>query len=333
METLAETQPVRVDERPDAEYFAAHGLSNSGMKDLAVSPLRYWHLHINPNRPEPRTTPEMTFGSALHCAVLEPDKFPLRYAREIDASDFDGCLVTMDDLRAFLKARGIAPKGTRKADLIGVVQSVDPDAPILDVLQERHAVATQGKTVLSPADWARVARAAEALGDEAALMDILTDGCSEMPMFVKDPETGVMLKAKMDFVSSRHTVDLKTFSQKRGTSIDESITHAIWYEGYHIQAYFYSLVRSLVGGLKSPAKAPPFIFAFVESEEPHEVRLRSMSAYVGRDVNMLWERARIIVTERIRQYAEYCDRFGVEPWREPRGVDPLEDMEFPKLAY
>jgi hypothetical protein len=41
------------------------------MKDLAVSPLRYWHLNLNPNRPPRIETPEMQFGTALHCLVLE----------------------------------------------------------------------------------------------------------------------------------------------------------------------------------------------------------------------------------------------------------------------
>jgi hypothetical protein len=45
------------------------GLSFSGMKDFAVSPLRYWYRNINPNRPPFEATPEMQLGSALHCAV------------------------------------------------------------------------------------------------------------------------------------------------------------------------------------------------------------------------------------------------------------------------
>jgi hypothetical protein len=318
---------------PSADYFAAPGLSNSGMKDLAVSPLRYWHLHVNPNRPAPRTSPEMTFGSALHCSILEPEKFYDRYSRDIDASDFAGCLSTMDDLRAWLKDKGLPSSGKTKAELVDRVASADPSVPILDVLRERHAIVTAGKTILSRWDWDRVQRAADALLSEPALVELLSDGRAEVPMSVKDPETGVILKAKMDFVSPLRTVDLKTFAQKRGISIDQSVTSAIWHECYYRQGYTYGLIRSIAEGYGSPAKAPPFILPFIESEEPHEVRIRSITAKCGGEVNMLWERARIEVTELIRTYADCMERFGDKPWRDPRGVDPLEDMEFPGLAY
>jgi hypothetical protein len=48
-----------------SDYFASEGLSQSGLKDLAISPYRYWYLNINPDRPERKETPEMRFGSAL----------------------------------------------------------------------------------------------------------------------------------------------------------------------------------------------------------------------------------------------------------------------------
>jgi hypothetical protein len=318
---------------PHADYFAAEGLSNSGMKDLAVSPLRYWHLHINPDRPEPRETPEMTFGSALHCSVLEPEEFPKRYARQIDASDFADCLVTMDDLRSFLGSAGVKPKGTRKADLAAQVLDICPDAPILDVLQARHEEVNAGKVYLSKEDWARVQNAAAALLDEPAVVELLSEGQPEVSMFATDPETGVLLKSRMDWVSPACTLDMKTFSQQRGRSIDESITKAIWYERYHWQAYFYSMVRSLKEGLRSPTQAPPFVFAFVESDPPHEVRIRSLQARELGEPCLLWMDAWRWVSKYMRLYAECVERFGEKPWRDPRGVEQLADEEFPGLIY
>ena len=223
---------TEVSKLSEQEYRAARGLNYSGMKDLAISPLRFWYLHVNPDAPVIEPTPEMQIGSALHCKVLEPDKFNERYASEISASDFDGCLVTMDDLRRWLTERGEKPKGTRKADVITQVQSVDPGWPIFDVLADAHYAECKGKVLFGRDDWQRIERMADALMSEPHVRAILGRGKAEVPYFTTDPESGVLLKSRLDFVSPGLIVDLKSFSQKRGKSIDRSIHDAIWYERY-----------------------------------------------------------------------------------------------------
>jgi hypothetical protein len=317
-------------------YFDAPALSNSAMKDLAISPYRYWYHWLNPDRPARPSTPEMTFGSALHCKALEPDQFTARYAPALDASLIDGCLVTVADLRTWADSHGFKLKGNLKAELIAQVQAATPDVPIFDVLQARHAEETASKTTLKQADWARVLSCAAALQREPKFTELMRCGEAEYPMFATDPELGVPLKARMDWASDVVTLDLKTFSQQRGASIDKTVTNAIWYEGYYIQAYFYSFIRSLQPGFSRPgiaALAPPFILAFVESEEPHEVRLRVLRPKAGGEVNMLWERARLQVRGLIRLYAHYWETFGTSPWRESRDLEDLCDEEFPQIAY
>ena len=326
-----QTAVARVD-----TYFDAPGLSNSAMKDLAVSPYRFWYLHINLDRPVIEPTPAMIFGSALHCRVLEPNQFEARYAPALDASMIDGCLVTVGDLRAWAEGHGFKLKGGLKADLIQQVQAATPDVPIFDVLQARHAEETAGKIVLKQDDWQRVLDCAASLLSEPRFTEILEDGQAEVPMFATELESGVPLKARMDWVSDAYTLDVKTFSQKRECSIDQSVNNAIWYEGYHKQAYTYSLNRSLQTRFPRPgiaALAPPFVLAFVESEPPHETRLRILRPKAGGEVNMLWERARIEVNALIRLYSYWQHNAGVAPWREPCDLEPLCDEEISQLAF
>lgn len=337
---LSTAEPTRA--MPAEEYFAASGLSNSGMKDLAVSPLRYWHLHINPDRPADEPTPAMQFGSAVHCAVLEPDAFLDRYACELVAEDYPGCLTTMEDMRQWLKDHGISPNGTRKAEIAAQVQAVDSSVPIMDVLERQHAAENAGKVVFKAADWKRIHGAAQALLNEPRIQAILAAGQPEVSMFATDPETGVRLKARMDWVTPRLTLDVKTFSQQRGKSIDKSVTDAIWYEGYHKQGYLYSTIRTLQPGVDRRGSGPtarasaipPFVLAFVESEEPHEVRIRELRPMDGGSVSMLWERARFEVHDLIRCYADCVKRFGLEKsWRYAQEVEPLYDEDIPQLAF
>src|ERR1700722_18275726 len=84
---------------PVDEYHRIPALSNSGIKQLLVSPLNYWHHNLNPDRTEERDTAAQRFGTATHCRLLEPACFPERYATEVHADDFPGALDTVDDLK------------------------------------------------------------------------------------------------------------------------------------------------------------------------------------------------------------------------------------------
>jgi hypothetical protein len=322
-------QPQILEALTNEQYFAIPALSFSGMKDLAVSELRFWHLHVNPNRPERKETAEMRFGSALHCAVLEPSCFDARYCREIDESDFDGCLVTMDDMRTWLKDKGRHPKGTRKAELIEQVQAHDPEQPILDVLVAQDEAANAGKVRLYRDEWERVMRAADALVCEPSLRPILNDpdGRPEVPLFAKDPNTGVPLKCKLDWMTPSLTLDLKTFSATRGKSIDRCVHDAIYYEKYNWQAYIYTTVRAILGDHK-----PRYLMAFVESDEPYEVRLKELRPTRGEPC-LYWIKAEMEVKRLIHTYAECVQRFGDKPWRAEREIEILLDDDIPQSAF
>jgi hypothetical protein len=323
------TRATPLEPMTNEQYFAIPALSFSGMKDLAVSPMRFWHLHLNPDKPEREESAAMRFGSALHCAVLEPSCFDARYCREIDETDFDGCLRTIDEMRQWLKDHGHAPKGTRKAELIDQVHAVDYSVPILDVEIARDVIANSGKVRLSKEDWERVMRAADALRCEPALQAILNDpeGRSEVPLFATDPNSGVPLKCKLDWRTPSLTLDLKTFTVQRGKSVDRAVHDAIYYEHYNWQAYIYTTVRAILGDHK-----PRYLMAFVESDPPHEVRLKELRPTRGEPC-LYWLKAEMEVKRLIDTYADCMRRFGDKPWRSDREIEILLDDDIPQSAF
>lgn len=314
--------------RQEQRYFDAPGLSNSGMSDLAVSPLRYWYLHLSPDRPAVEPTIEMQLGSALHCALLETDQFEKRYAQEMVPPA--GALDTIEDLRRFLRENGQTPKGTRKAEVIAQVQSFAHLVPIISVLEQRHAEEHAGKVVFKADDWSRVAGMAHALLDEPRVKAILEGpGNAEHPTFWTDAETGVALKMKIDWAAPAFNLDLKSFTQKRGKTIDKTVADSILYEQYYRQAFVYAIGRGW------PKDFPgDFVMPFVESEPPHEVRIKVLRPKTGGNANLYWEKARVEVRQLIRTYAECMSHFGPDkPWRYAQEINPLIDEDMPGMAF
>lgn len=313
----------------DSSYFEVPALSASGMKDLMVSPLRFWYRHVNPDRVEDPPSAEMRFGTALHCAVLQPNEFDHRYARAMVVPE--GTLDTMADIRQWISDKGQKPKGTVKADIIAQARSIDPTVQVLDLLKSDYGKANVGKEILSDDDYTRIEGAFNALMEEPKVVDILREGESEVPLFVNDPEYGVPLKCKMDWKAPKFIMDLKTFQTKRDKPIDEAVTDAIWYEGYHRQAYMYSWIRSLVEG--TPLRSSEFVFVFIESWPPHEVRIRKMRPTVAGQPSLLWEKARQDVNRCVRLYAEHLKHFGDKPWRYAQEGTQIADEEVRPLAF
>jgi len=322
---------------PASDYFALPALSNSGMKSLHVSPLRYWCDFINHGREQnAEETAAMRIGSALHCAALERDEeFDRRYACDLDPSTWPVCLDTIGDLREWIASKGEKPKGTRKEEVVAqalaIMQARGEHVPILAEEKRRHLAANAGKAILSPAEWDRVVGMTSVLRAETALEPILAKGKAEIVLMAKDPDTGVWLKAKVDWLAPGYTLDLKTFSQQRGKSIDKSVYDAIFYERYWVQAYFYHYVRCLALGEKTCDFDT--VFAFIESSSPHEVRLKAFRPTFGGQAMPYWQQARIEVKWRIRQYADYLQKYGSEPWLDPQLIEPITDEDIKQFAF
>jgi hypothetical protein len=73
------------DDLSNADYHSGPGLSVSGAKRLLVTPYHYHALTGERAAPPKAPTPGMVNGTLVHCLVLEPDEFGLRYAVGPDA--------------------------------------------------------------------------------------------------------------------------------------------------------------------------------------------------------------------------------------------------------
>lgn len=94
------------------DYTDLRGVNFSLLKEMARSPRHYQH-RLHHRRPD---TPAMRFGRAVHCAVLEPDLFPVRWTLydgrrsgnswlEFVSVNADKSILTVDEYESVLAIR------------------------------------------------------------------------------------------------------------------------------------------------------------------------------------------------------------------------------------
>jgi len=100
------------------------------------------------------------------------------------------------------------------------------------------------------------------------------DGDAEVSLFADDPETGVHLRGRVDWLAtmadgSLVNVDLKTTTDVRR----HKLTRAIEDFGYDTQSEVYRHLMRLTSGAGDADDIAPTRLIFVETERPHEVRV------------------------------------------------------------
>lgn len=156
------------------DYHSADGISKSGLDLVAKSPLHYWSKYLDPNREQRAQTPAMVTGTAIHAAVLEPDRFAteFRVAPVVDRRTKDG-----------------------KASW---------EAFILDC--EANEL-----TPISQDDFKVATSIAGVVRSHTTAIELFSAGQAEMSMFWEDPETGVLCKCRPDWMADGNiVVDLKS---------------------------------------------------------------------------------------------------------------------------
>lgn len=240
-------------------YSAIKAANNSGLTLVERSPLHYFAQYIDPRR-EPRTeTPAMKLGRAIHTAALEPHQFARRYHLEPIPEDFPGTLVSADDYRAACASLGIKPPSTKAA--MKTLLMATPNPP---VFFEDIAGQIESKfELLSEKQMEACEGIAGNVRKSDAAMTLLSDGKAEEVAVWKDPETGVLCKARLDWLSSDRNVivDLKSTTDARPEKFKRSIQEY----GYHRQVAWY------LDGVEYASGTRPGVFAFIvyESTAPY----------------------------------------------------------------
>ena len=221
------------------EYHAIPALSNSGVKQILCSPMNFWAntLWLNPEYEEEESR-FMDMGKAYHSRIVEGrDAFYSRYAPALDPDDYPDALKTMEDLRSALP-EGVK-KGGNKTELAARVLDHFPHAEIWDLMIEEYENQHEGKEFLSQNLIKKIEIAAAMIEKHPQLCKAFTGGYPEVSIVWNCRETGVPMKARLDYLKTRAIVDLKTFSNPFNKPVDRAIAYAVASYKLHIQVAVY----------------------------------------------------------------------------------------------
>lgn len=177
-------QHAFLDIPPDL-YHASDAVSHSSLKRMEESAAKYkWELD-HPNERPPSKAFEL--GTAIHCALLEPEVFEKTYA-------------------AMPKFDGRTKEGKAgKAD---------------------WEISNQGKIGLQPEEWKSLTKVRQSVLTDQFYKQFFVSGKKEKSFFADDPETGLRLRCRPDnyVVESGIVVDLKTTDDASQHSFNIDIT-------------------------------------------------------------------------------------------------------------
>lgn len=178
-------------------------------------------------------------------------------------------------------------------------------------------VAGRGLVAISPEQHATALAQARAVRLHPSGARLLIEGEAEVSAYWRDPETGLLCRARPDFVREVkrrgvYLVDVKTYSDAGRREFEKQIMR----QGYHMQAAHYS------DGYEAAAKMPvlSFVFVCVEVEPPYAVacyQFDEVALELGRQTNRAL----------LRKFLE-CQTAGI--W--PAYSDEVERISVPRWA-
>lgn len=341
----------------EAEYHADPSFSNSGIRNLRISPLTYWvKSPLNPSY-EPDDSEAKDTGKAFHKRILGgAEVFQAAYAAKLDPADYPKALRSGEQLRAYCKELLLKQSGTL-AEMSARIREVDAVVELWAEIEEDYLNAHQGKEFLPKSTMQQVELAAASLEADPETAKLFRLGFPEVSIFWQDEATGVRMKARLDYLTLAAVTDLKTFSNPQERPLLEAVANSLVNRGYGTQAVAYlDAVRQakrmlLELGMKAVyfheamldatfdfdtwfgklAKSSEhrFVFIFQESGAVPNVDAVEFS----RNINF-FDIVEFSYRWGIDQYRQCMERWGPSvPWVAPRKVRKLEDEDLPLWAF
>jgi hypothetical protein len=339
---------------PESVYHGDPSLSASGVKDIHVTPLTFWmRSGFNPNRKDDSTEPKER-GTAFHVRLLEGAAvFTQRYAVQPQIEDYPDAIDGGEDLKARCRELGLPVSGTI-AKLCERIREADAEAVLWpDVMLAFTDEANgKGQTIIKKKLADEIERHARIIEMHPGTEKALRGGHCEVSIFWRD-ETGVPMKARIDYLKARAAVEMKTFTNPFGKPIDAAIAGTVANNKYFVDAivrldaveHAKAMLRE--HGMRVVHGDPPsaewlnaftaqgphaFVFLFLEAGDVPNVRVREFKQRetAKGDENLYWAKGHAMYRQGVELYRRFLQHYGPDlPWVDPQPLRPFYDTDFP----
>ena len=363
---------------PEEEYHALPALSSHGVKNLASSPMLFWSRcqfvsELARKREEEKAKKDplhRTIGKAYHCRIVEgADEFHRRFAVELTEEDCEGALESTDQIKAAITAAGHKPsakvpdqlpdgggeymRAAKKDDWIAQLLEIEPEAKILSVMNQQHREKHAGKLFVGAETYEQIEIAAAMVEQDPEVRHAFTGGHAEVVLIWYCEKTGVPMKARVDYLKLKSSVDLKTVANQRGMSMERAIALEISNYNYNYQPSVYAEgiveVKKLLrdgGGVidirdenmskEQSLECLQFAHKWAEVEGEGEwlfVFQQKGDAPITRGVFYPLQGSTRAVTDQIitkqkERFKEFSTAFGTDPWLDVMPIYDLADEDF-----
>jgi len=291
MDVLEKANAPEVDHMlPDGVYFdmpaeiyhALHRNSASGIKEVIVSPAKYWaNSWMNLEKEERATTDAQRYGSAYHCAILEPHLFEVEYCREFTKANMPagaGCK-TDQDMKDALKDMGLPM--TQKGESVGGraerLLAAGYAFPIWHIYYQQWLELVGKRTILKSHEWDAVKRDQNIMLSIPEIAEMFEGGYAEVSVLWTDPETGIRFKARMDYLKVEGFNDLKTYANSMDKVTRQHLVDAFRFNRYYVQWVLYWRAYEMIrAGLPAAEGSSTEEIAFIE-----EIQQRVVPGYAN----------------------------------------------------
>ena len=305
-------------DRTQYENFRA--ANKSGLDCIERSPLHYWARFLDPNREPEKDTPAKALGTAIHCAVLEPQRFEQEYRAEPTPETHPSCLVTADDYKEACRNLGLAVSGT-KDTLKQRIKEVSNSYAFFDDVYASYAT----YKLLSAKELDIVRRIYESVRNSTPAQTIFSSGKAEQSVLWVDKQTGVQCKALVDWISNdcKVVADLKSAED----ASPAAFARACATYNYHRQAAWYADGAEAATGVKPDI----FLFVVYEKEPPFASAFYYATLEMvtqGRDENrvLLDRYAECLKSNSWEGYPDLVKPINLPAWRRSRAAEHRTEL-------
>ena len=275
------TPGTLIHNHPDRAYHEAPGLSSTAVKTFTLkSPMHYWWFYVQ-KQERRKETDALFLGTAVHCAVLEPERFDRDYQQELDPESIPGLMKTVPDMKNYCEQHGLSKVGV-KQEFIDRILKHNPEALIWDVLLERQRQKKSVRT-LKRDTLDKVRRMRDSVHANPEAHALLSEGQPEVSVWGQHEGTGALIKCRADWLRADGIcADLKTCACASPLQFARDMANY----GYDLQEVHYTTTLNSAG-----KDCSAFCFVAVESEPPYLCQVYELDERSRRLASLRYEKA------------------------------------------